>query len=196
MPQAHLKHFAACMALSSTLAFPAFAASTTPLDGFGDEFRTQIRDTSHFNKGKQAALFTQTDARGYGAELKGYITSNELAASRATRDFDKHENLTTLMVSGTYDLPARLDKTMPLHPFVTAGMGVAVYHGSEGANADGHEAPRGTALVPVFHAGAGLAYKMSEKMDLAVSYKTGVAAASGNERVNMQMVDVGMKLKF
>lgn len=196
MPQAYLARFLAFLAIFLSLSFPAFAASSTPLEGFGSEFRAQARDTVYFSKGRQAEFYNKTDAHGYGAEVKGFITSSEMAAGRTTRDINKHENLTTLMVSGTYDLPNKLDETMPLHPFVTAGMGIAVYHGEQGNGADGHEEPHGTALVPVFRVGGGLAYKVNEQMALAVSYKTGVAVAGGDERVSMQIVDVGVKLRF
>jgi hypothetical protein len=205
LPRALMK-FAAALVLPLLLsAVPASASLNS--ESFARDFREEALKTFSFtSSGRVASFYKQTDDRGYGFRLNGSLDATDKAASLATgmafgghnasADLERDAKLTTLMVSGTYDLP--LNPRLLLRPYLLAGAGLAVYDTS-GANMQPDQ--QGTNLVPVFKLGGGLAFRMGQVMDLTFSYKaglasTGTAGRNSDNSAMLQMFDIALKYRF
>jgi hypothetical protein len=197
--------FAAALVLPLLLlAVPAAASLNS--ESFARDFREEALKTFSFtSSGRSASFYKETDDRGYGFRVNGSLDATDKAASLATgmafgghsssADLEGDAKLTTLMLSGTYDLP--LNPRLLLRPYLLAGAGLAVYDTS-GANM--HPEEQGTSLVPVFKLGGGLAFRMGQVMDLTFSYKAGFArtgtAGRNADSTMLQMFDVALKYRF
>jgi hypothetical protein len=188
------------------LLLTAPAAASLNSDSFTRDFQAEAFKTFSFtSSGRTASFYQETDDRGYGFRLNGSLDATDKAASLATgmafgghhssADLERDAKLTTLMVSGTYDLP--LNPDLLLRPYLLAGAGLAVYD-TTGAIMSPDQ--QGTSLVPVFKFGGGLAFRMGAVMDLTFSYKAGFASAGtagrGTDNATMQMFDLALKYRF
>lgn len=187
---------------------PAHAAD----DAFMRDFRTTASESHSFSLGRTASFYKNTDDVGYGTHLSGTVTSNNNSTSLAgglasaasgdgAMDLEHRAHLTTLLVNGSYDLQSGFLGNLPWRPYVMGGMGIALYDTSAAA-ALGDQG--GTDVVPMVHVGGGLAYRMGEAWDMALSYKAGFAGGNSvgltsnhsQQNVDLQMVDVGFRFRF
>ncbi|HVY12711.1 MAG TPA: hypothetical protein VHB73_04010 [Alphaproteobacteria bacterium] len=193
-------------AIAIVLATCPFAARATGLGGedFARDFQTAAYESYSFTQGKSASFYKNTDDHGYGFALGGVLDSTDkapdlssgLAFGEGAADLEHNAKLTTMMMSGTLDLPGFSPHF--LRPYVLAGAGLAVYDTSASLAPDA----RGTDVIPVFKLGGGLALRMGQMFDLAFSYKAGFASGGSpvsgrsQQSADLQMVDVSLKYKF
>jgi hypothetical protein len=183
------------LAMMALFAQPSFAAleSSTP---FANDFRKAASSTHHFSQGHKVDLYSKTNDSGSGAKISGFFfdTDSDVA------DIEHRAQLTTIFVNGTYDLPLHLKSdALPLRPYVMGSVGLAVY---DNENTAALLQQQGMDIMPVFRAGVGVAYRMDQQWDLSLSYKTGFTGQSSlttgrsQERVNLEMIDIGFKYRF
>lgn len=160
-----------------------------------DELQFVSTQSHSLSYGRSADFYKKFRDGNYGFSLDGVMSSS--ADILPHLDVNHGDTLTTLIVNGSYDLPARLKGGMDFHPFLMGGAGVALYD-SLSAHA-GNISTTGTQtqgdMVPLFRFGGGIAYKVDKRLGLALSYKTGFTGGRLTD-VNMQMVDVGLKFRF
>lgn len=197
--------------LLAIFAMPSYAAlnSALPAGDFARDFAANGSESHSFSRGKTASFYKVLDDQGYGFNVKGVLGGNDRAASLSSGlnqgdsgmlDLEKKAKLTTLMVNGSYDLKRNLSEKLPMRPYVTGGVGLALYDTSH-LPQPSSTVPASTAMIPVVHVGAGVAYKMGQDWDLALGYKAGFAGSrsavdGGTQQANIQLVDVNFKYKF
>ena len=115
-------------------------------------------------------------------------------------ELEGDQRLYALLIDGKYDFSYDFGTGLPIRPYLGAGAGLALYEAGSGSalNQDG-------AMVPLFRVGGGVVFKLGGDWDLSLNYKagyTGGAPAGGlftgrsQETVNLQSLDMGLKLKF
>lgn len=198
-----MKRLIAASLLLMPLALPAQAAVE---DSFSRDFQNIASESFSFEAGKTAPLYRSIDDDGYGFRLNGVMGGNtaiqSLAAGLSVNEPDKQDlaelehaaQLSTFLLNSTYDIPGKLTSALPLRPFISGGVGVAVYDTSS-ANLAPED--RGTSIIPVFKIGAGLAFRMGEEMNLTVSYQVGFASSTAaGQDPSLDMININLKYRF
>jgi opacity protein-like surface antigen len=127
-------------------------------------------------------------------------TTNSYDHGDSTAELEGDPRVHALMIDGSYDFDNDLGSGLPIHPYLSSGIGMAMYdHGSSPTVAS-LASPGGT--VPLFRVGGGVAYKLSQQWNMSLDYKAGFTGAgnqvmsSSNQSIDMQSVNMGMHFKF
>jgi len=117
-------------------------------------------------------------------------------------ELEGDQRVYALLVDGKYDFNYDLGTGLPLHPYLDGGVGLALYETAANSRvALGQEG----ATVPLFRVGGGVVFKLGAAWDLSLNYKAGytgtttsgsVFTGRSQEAVDLQSLDMGLKLKF
>lgn len=116
-------------------------------------------------------------------------------------ELENDQRVYALLIDGSYDFNYDNEST-GLRPYINGGVGMAVYGRSYGA---GLTSSATGDVVPLFRLGGGVTYRLDPKWNLSLDYKAGFSAASvgdqvftgrGQESVDMQMLNMGMRYQF
>ncbi len=116
-------------------------------------------------------------------------------------ELEGDQRVYALLIDGKYDFAFDFGTGLALHPYVGGGLGVALYE----ANPSNASLSQEGAMVPLFRIGGGVVYKMGADWDLSLNYKAGytgslsgtsVFTGRGQERVDLQSLDMGIKFRF
>lgn len=149
--------------------------------------------SSNFS-GRSSGMQSNED---HGVSALGMVTAKHDKFAELEGD----QRVYAFLLDGKYDFSNDLGTGLPLHPYIGAGVGVALYEAGAGNNNLSQEG----AMVPLFRLGGGVVVKLGTDWDLSLNYKAGYtgSAPSGSvftgrqqETVNLQSLDMGLKLKF
>lgn len=116
-------------------------------------------------------------------------------------ELEGDQRVYALLIDGKYDFAFDFGTGLALHPYVGGGLGVALYE----ANPSNASLSQEGAMVPLFRIGGGVVYKLGAAWDLSLNYKAGytgglagssVFTGRGQERVDLQSLDMGVKFRF
>lgn len=116
-------------------------------------------------------------------------------------ELEGDQRVYALLLDGKYDFAYDFGTGLALHPYVGGGLGVAMLE----ANPTNARLSQDGAMVPLFRIGGGVVYKMGASWDLSLNYKAGytgglsgtsVFTGRGQERVDLQSLDMGVKFRF
>lgn len=106
-----------------------------------------------------------------------------------------------LLIDGKYDFDFDVGGMLPFHPYLGGGLGVAMYEAGSSNLSD-----QDGAMVPLFRIGGGVVFKLGSDWDLSLNYKAGYTGTvttggstftgRGQEKIDLQSLDMGLKLKF
>jgi opacity protein-like surface antigen len=127
------------------------------------------------------------------------FTDNDQASHRAELEGDARVH--ALLIDGKYNFDNSLGSGLPLHPYLSSGIGFAMYDMSSSTLAT-NLASQSNSTVPLFRAGAGVAYQLGDKWDMSLDYKAGFSGGSDQlylghaQSTDMQSVNIGMHFSF
>jgi hypothetical protein len=159
-----------------------------------------------YSRDQQAGGLSLSSVRFTGRSSGSTAFSNSQANGQGllTEQNDKYAELLgdrrvhALMIDGRYDFNDDLGTGLPIHPYVGAGAGLALYEPNSSLKQEG-------SAVPLFRLGGGIVVKLGPDWDLSLNYKAGYSgsAPSGStftgraqESVDLHALDMGLKLKF
>lgn len=159
-----------------------------------------------FSRDQQAGGLSLSGARftGRGSGNAAFTGTNVSGQGLLTTQSEKYAELLgdrrvhALMIDGRYDFNDDLGTGLPLHPYVGAGAGLALYEPNSSLKQEG-------SAVPLFRLSGGIVVKLGPDWDLSLNYKAGYSgsAPSGStftgrtqESVDLHALDMGLKLKF
>lgn len=159
-----------------------------------------------FSRDQQAGGLSLSSARftGRGSGNTAFSGANASSQGLLTEQTEKYAELLgdrrvhALMIDGRYDFNDDLGTGLPIHPYIGAGAGLALYEPNNSLKQDG-------SAVPLFRLGGGIVVKLGPDWDLSLNYKAGYSgsAPSGStftgrtqESVDLHALDMGLKLKF
>lgn len=132
---------------------------------------------------------------GRGASGLGLITGLHDKFAELEGD----QRVYAFLIDGKYDFSYDFGTGLPLHPYLGGGLGVALYESGNAALSQDR------AMVPLFRFGGGVVFKLGKDWDLSLNYKAGYTGSAptgsvftgrSQETVNLQSLDMGLKLKF
>lgn len=132
---------------------------------------------------------------GHGATGLGLVTGLHDKFAELEGD----QRVYAFLIDGKYDFSYDFGTGLPLHPYLGGGLGVALYESGNTALSQDR------AMVPLFRFGGGVVFKLGADWDLSLNYKAGYTGAAptgsvftgrSQETVNLQSLDMGLKLKF
>lgn len=132
---------------------------------------------------------------GRGATGLGLVTGLQDKFAELEGD----QRVYAFLIDGKYDFSYDFGTGLPLHPYLGGGLGVALYESGNAALSQDR------AMVPLFRFGGGVVFKLGADWDLSLNYKAGYTGAAptgsvftgrSQETVNLQSLDMGLKLKF
>jgi hypothetical protein len=158
-------------------------------------------------------IHSHSSAGGFslgGNLFSGRASGNEPLPSGYTSDPGLHDDRTAelegdqrvyaLLIDGSYDFNYDMGTGLPLHPYLSGGMGMA-YGGS--APSAGMASMQGGDMVPLFRLGGGVTYRLGEKWNLSLDYKAGFSGFSdpiftgrSQQTVDLSVLKMGMHFAF
>lgn len=118
-----------------------------------------------------------------------------------TAELEGDARVHALMIDGSYNFDNDLGSGLPLHPYLSSGVGMAMYDHGSSPTAASLSSPGGT--VPLFRVGGGVTYALGEEWNMSLDYKAGFSGAgnqvfmnSSNQSIDMQSINMGMHFKF
>ncbi len=148
-------------------------------------------------------------ASGIDPSLTNYMheqISNDFSADR-TAELEGDQRVYALLIDGSYDFNYDLGTGLPLHPYMTGGMGMAMYDHTTAPSASA-VAMQGGSMVPLFRIGGGVTYRLGEQWNMSLDYKAGFSGSGlsggndqlftgrGNQPVDLQVLNMGMHYQF
>lgn len=115
-------------------------------------------------------------------------------------ELEGDQRVYAFLIDGKYDFSYDFGTGLNMHPYLGGGVGVALYEAGGNANLS-----QDGAMVPLFRIGGGVVFKLGADWDLSLNYKAGytgtaptgsVFTGRSQETVNLQSLDMGLKLKF
>lgn len=199
------------------------ATLTTAMIALVTAANADITSTSGTSRVLQEALATHDGMKIYDSEAtEGLNLSGGLFSGRAsgvdpaginyassvdkdyntdhTAELEGDPRVHALLIDGSYNFDNHLGTGLPLHPYLTSGVGVAVYDHSTASAAS--LTSQGGSTVPLFRVGAGIAYKLGDKWNMSLDYKAGFSGGNNTnyvgstQAIDMQTVNMGMHFQF
>jgi opacity protein-like surface antigen len=153
------------------------------------------------------ASLLSAPSSGFSLSTDAFSSSikNSFSASNLDRPTDivGDQRAYALLIDGKYDF--KYDELMgsSFHPYLSGGVGMALVGKpigtSVGSNLTGD-------TVPLMRMGGGVTYRLDEKWDMDLGYKTGLSGnrklgdtlftGRGQEAIDMQTVNMGVKYQF
>lgn len=195
-----------CLGGGLTLPVPAQAVTSDDSTAVLGQALTLGSGEVLFSRDQQAGGLSLSSARftGRGSGNTAFSGSNANGQGLLTEQTEKYAELLgdrrvhALMIDGRYDFNDDLGTGLPLHPYVGAGAGLALYEPNRTLKQE-------SSAVPLFRLGGGIVVKLGPDWDLSLNYKAGYSgsAPSGGtftgrtqESVDLHALDMGLKLKF
>ena len=195
-----------CCLGGMALPLPARAVSNDDSSAVLGQALTNSGGEVLFSRDQQAGGLSLSSARftGRGSGNTAFCSSTVSGQGLLTGQTEKYAELLgdrrvhALMIDGRYDFNDDLGTGLPLHPYVGAGAGLALYEPNSSLKQE-------SSAVPLFRLGGGIVVKLGPDWDLSLNYKAGYSgsAPSGGtftgrtqESVDLHALDMGLKLKF
>jgi hypothetical protein len=120
-----------------------------------------------------------------------------------TVELEVDQRVYALLVDGRYDFNYDERNSLPLHPYISGGAGMAVY-GTGGVPSASALAMQSGAMMPLFRVGGGVTYRLGEQWDLSLDYKAGFSGIVGDQLftgrsqqpVDLHVLNMGMHYRF
>jgi len=137
------------------------------------------------------------------------VASNYLA-DEASHDFsidrtaelEGDQRVYALLIDGSYDFNYDLGTGLPIHPYMTSGVGMAMYDHTTGPSASTLALQNGS-MAPLFRVGGGVTYHLGKQWDMSLDYKAGfsgggdqVFTGRSQQSVDLQVLNMGMHYQF
>jgi hypothetical protein len=110
------------------------------------------------------------------------------------------QNVYAVLLDGRYDFNHGATVTSGLHPYLSGGAGMAMYGSTYGSSASALQSGQ---MVPLARVGGGVAYHVSERLNLSLDYNAGfsghndqVVAGRSAQSLDMQAINMGMHFSF
>jgi hypothetical protein len=116
--------------------------------------------------------------RASGINLGGATYSDNYSPFH-TMELEDDQPLYAAMIDARYDFNHNGGTTMPLHPYVLGGLGMAMY--GSGAPSVATLAMESGDMTTLFRVGGGLLYHVADQLDVSVDYKAGFSGIVGEE---------------
>lgn len=197
----------AALIMCALTAAPAYADTTTSSPGSARVLQEALATHNGLNlyDGKSSGLnfsggLFSGRASGIDRGAVNYTSDVGAYNTDTTAELEGDARVHALMIDGRYNFDNNFGSNLPLHPYLSSGIGMAMYdHGSSPTTAS-LASPGGT--VPLFRVGGGVTYTLGEQWNMSLDYKAGFSgagtAAVGNSTAttDMQSINMGMHFKF
>lgn len=120
--------------------------------------------------------------------------------SDRTAELEGDARVHALMIDGKYNFENIFGSASHLRPYLSSGVGVAVYDYGSLASATNMASQNGN-TVPLFRVGGGVNYQLGDSLNVSLDYKAGItggdnASLSRSQATNMQSINMGMHFSF
>jgi hypothetical protein len=144
-------------------------------------------------------------ASGIDPAVNNYLNDSMDRAEYVDRtaEMEGDQRVYALLVDGSYDFNYDLGSGLPLHPYMTAGAGMAMYDHTNAPSASTLALQDG-GTVPLFRLGGGVTYRLGQQWNLALDYKAGLSGGSDQvllghgspQQTDLQVLNMGMHYQF
>ncbi|MFY9288891.1 MAG: hypothetical protein WAO98_10370 [Alphaproteobacteria bacterium] len=142
-------------------------------------------------------------ASGVDPSIPNYLKDGTSTFSRdRTAEMEGDQRVYALMLDSKYSFKSDLGTGLPIKPYMSGGIGMAMWERSSTPSLSSLNM-KGGAMVPLARVGAGVNYQMSEAWDMSLDYKAGFSmggdpaiTSNSAQRVNLHTVNIGMHYQF